>query len=92
MSILLYILVIFIIFYIDKRITFNNELLLDNIKNKKINIRKLIICSFLFAFFILFAYYLLIYLGVINNIENSLFHFKFITTMLSTIFISPFIE
>jgi len=93
MNILLYILVIFIIFYVDKKITVvNSEKLLDNIKNKKIDIKKLIVYSSFFTFFILFIYYLLIYLKVINNVNESFFDFKFITVMLSTIFVSPFIE
>lgn len=93
MNILLYILVIFIIFYVDKKITVvNSEKLLDNIKNKKIDIKKLIVYSSFFTFFILFIYYLLIYLEVINNENESFFEFKFITIMLSTIFVSPFIE
>lgn len=93
MNILLYILVIFIIFYVDKKITVvNSEKLLDNIKNKKIDIKKLIVYSSFFTFFILFIYYLLIYLEVINNVNKSFFDFKFITVMLSTIFVSPFIE
>lgn len=92
MNIFLYILVIFIVFYIDKKITFQSEALLDNIKSEKINISKLITISFLFAFSMLFVYYLLIYLGVINILNKETFNFKFIITMLSTIFVSPFIE
>lgn len=92
MNILFYLLVILIIFYIDNKIAFNGETLFNNIRYKKVNVIHLVLCSFLFTFTLLFLDYLFMYLGIINNIIRIEINVKFISMMLSTIFISPFIE